>query len=233
MNYAELHCHTLYSNGKSENGVECVTTPRRLLWWAKRIGLSCVAITDHNTLKGNIEAQRLAPEFGVVVIPAAEIDTSERGQILAFGIREEVVPFRSPEVIIADIQKQGGVAVVAHPFDIARGAHGLDHFLAADGLEVCNYGATFNGRALNFSRANNVRLTTGGSDAHHWLLLGNVRSGFPDSCKTWKDYVRHMRYGNVSIDVRMPYAFAMIEGGMNILYTRILGLINKDRYTIV
>ena len=71
MNRVDLHMHTTYSDGKS--------SPRELLEAAKKLGLSSVAITDHETAQGNRDAQVIAHQLGLELIPGIEITVSWAG----------------------------------------------------------------------------------------------------------------------------------------------------------
>ena len=61
----DLHMHTIHSAGTS--------TPRELTRLAKQRGLSCVAVTDHDTLSGVEEAQDEGNKIGLEVISGIEI----------------------------------------------------------------------------------------------------------------------------------------------------------------
>ncbi|MGL4610994.1 MAG: PHP domain-containing protein [Trueperaceae bacterium] len=65
MNFADLHIHTHFSDGQA--------SPKDLLERSKQLGLQTIAITDHETTRGNREAQTLAARYGIEVIPAVEI----------------------------------------------------------------------------------------------------------------------------------------------------------------
>ena len=61
----DLHMHTVHSDG--------TLTPTALIELAKKQGLSCVALTDHDTLSGVEEAQTAGRRVGVEVIAGVEI----------------------------------------------------------------------------------------------------------------------------------------------------------------
>ena len=61
----DLHMHTIHSDG--------TFTPKELVQLAKRKGLSCIALTDHDTLNGVEEAQEEGSRIGVEVIAGVEI----------------------------------------------------------------------------------------------------------------------------------------------------------------
>lgn len=61
----DLHMHTVHSDG--------TLTSTELVELAKRQGLSCIALTDHDTLSGVEEAQATGSRVGVEVIAGVEI----------------------------------------------------------------------------------------------------------------------------------------------------------------
>lgn len=65
MKTADLHTHTTFSDG--------TYTPRQLVEYAVQKGLSAVAITDHDTLKGLEEAEYYGKRAGIEVIPGIEV----------------------------------------------------------------------------------------------------------------------------------------------------------------
>lgn len=65
--YADLHTHTNASDG--------LKTPEELVSDASRIGLSCLAITDHDTTDGLNAGIQAGCVLGIRVIPGIEINT--------------------------------------------------------------------------------------------------------------------------------------------------------------
>lgn len=66
---SDLHCHSECSDGSLR--VEDI------LYYAKRIGLDYIALTDHDTLYGSKIALSLQGRFGIGVIPGVEISTRD------------------------------------------------------------------------------------------------------------------------------------------------------------
>lgn len=227
MKYAEIHCHTTYSNIYKKT-IESLTTPQQLLIEAKNKGLSAVAITDHNTLEGYRKGLPIAENLGIVLIPAEEIDTDGKGQILAYGINKEIKPYRIPKNIIEDIHQAGGIAIIAHPFDIVRGMENLEEVTKlADGIEIKNFGAFHNKMSENYSIRNNIKIRTGGSDAHYYKLVGTVRLRFPENTRIADDYLKCLRANEFKIETTRNYSQALLLGAYNILLTRIALLVHK------
>lgn len=63
----DLHCHTKKSDGS--------VVPCEVVKLAARLGLSCIAITDHDTMDGVSEAQKQSEISGVKIIPGIEVST--------------------------------------------------------------------------------------------------------------------------------------------------------------
>ncbi|MEX2403464.1 MAG: PHP domain-containing protein, partial [Balneolales bacterium] len=81
MSKADLHVHTTASDGTQ--------TPEQVVKLAAEKGLSTLAITDHDTVSGYMEARGVARELGIKLIPGIEITSDYRGKechILAYCI---------------------------------------------------------------------------------------------------------------------------------------------------
>ena len=62
---ADLHCHTVLSDGSA--------TIEQLMKLAYNVGLSTIAITDHDTLEGVARAKEIGARLGIQVIDGVEI----------------------------------------------------------------------------------------------------------------------------------------------------------------
>ena len=79
---ADLHIHTKYSRDASQQPKTIVEKLNA------HPTLNAIAITDHNTIQGNLEAQKLAEAYpDILVIPGVEISTEE-GEIIILGITD-------------------------------------------------------------------------------------------------------------------------------------------------
>ena len=65
--FCDLHTHSVFSDG--------TYTPTELIKAAKELGLSAVALTDHNTVKGLPEFMCSAKEYGVTGVAGTELST--------------------------------------------------------------------------------------------------------------------------------------------------------------
>lgn len=110
---SELHTHTFHSDG-SHSLLELADS-------AARLGLGCIALTDHNTQSGWVDAERAARQGGIRIVPGMEW-TTFYGHMLLLGVKE-FVDWRvlGPDDIHKGIQlvhKQGGIVGLAHPYRI-------------------------------------------------------------------------------------------------------------------
>ncbi len=126
-------------------------------------------VTDHNTISGAELAYQLAPEM---VIVGEEIMT-QRGELLAAYVKEEIPPGLSPSDAISRLRAQDAFISVSHPFDRMRKGHWAPGDLQeiaplVDAIEVFNSRCMlpwYNWRAAAFARAHQLA-GTAGSDAH-------------------------------------------------------------------
>ncbi|MGN1362823.1 MAG: PHP domain-containing protein [Methanobrevibacter sp.] len=102
------HIHSTYSG-------DAVNTPKEIIEKSKTLGLDIIAISDHNTVKGNEEARKLSKNDDLLVIPSIEI-SSEYGHILGLGAEETIKKGLNPEETVDLIHEQGGLAIIPHPY---------------------------------------------------------------------------------------------------------------------
>jgi len=164
---ADLHGHTFYSP-------DAVTAPQDYVAACLRRGINCVAITDHNTIRGALAVQKLAP-FTVII--GEEVRTRE-GEVIGLFLVEEVPGGLSPEETVRRIKEQGGLVVIPHPFDRrALRPQALQRILPqVDVIEAFNarvLRSSENEQALAFARERGLA-TCAGSDAHSPGEVGNA-----------------------------------------------------------
>jgi len=111
--FIDLHCHTSAS-------FDSLASPRAVVNAAARRGLTHVAITDHDTIEGALEARDAAPD-GLTVLIGEEIRTRD-GDLIAVFLAEAVPPGLSAAETIAAVREQGGLVGIPHPFDRFRGS---------------------------------------------------------------------------------------------------------------
>lgn len=129
MGTADLHIHSTYS-------YDATTTVRAILRQASDVHLDVIAVTDHDEIRGALEACTLAPQYGIEVIPGVEVSTKE-GHLLALFIEETPPLGQSLIDTLIFIGKAGGIAIAPHAFN------GLPHSLNMESV----VGALTNPRA--------------------------------------------------------------------------------------
>src|SRR5690348_14224128 len=117
MGLADLHMHSIYSY----DGTASVPA---ILGRAKALGLSVIAITDHDEIAGSLKAVELAPQYGIEVIPGIEITTAD-GDLLAYNITEKVPPHLPVEETILRVGALGGFCIAAHPMASGMGMNSM------------------------------------------------------------------------------------------------------------
>ena len=190
---ADFHMHTY-------NSKDCGTDPQDLVRRAVKVGLTCIAVTDHNTIKGALEVQQIAPtELKVIV--AEEVKTPF-GEITGFFLNEEVPQGLPPEETCKRIKEQGALVSIPHPYDRFRGsvlkADALESIMPyIDIVEVFNARTPFlrdSQKALDFAKEHDF-LAGAGSDAHTPGELGHVYVEMApfDGVEGFKDSLRHAK----------------------------------------
>jgi predicted metal-dependent phosphoesterase TrpH len=177
MGLADLHLHSTFSDGTA--------TVEAILYYAStHTELDVIAITDHNTLEGAMQALKLAERFRVEVIPGMEVSTQE-GDLLALFVTEPVAAGLTFVDTARRVREIGGLPIAPHPFDwLARGVGARrlrqiqqEHPGLIAGVEVIN-GALLT--PIGNHRAEKLRWElglpgVGGSDAH---MLEDIGAGF-------------------------------------------------------
>jgi len=170
----EFHCHTIHSRDSSNRIPDLIAA-------ARARGIDRLAITDHNTIAGALEAQALAPDL---IIVGEEILTHQ-GELLAYFLTEEVPARLSADATLERLRAQNAFIAVPHPFDRHRHGWALPDLLRilpqVDAIEVFNsrsFRHALNDKALAFARDQGMPAIAG-SDAHGLLELGFARTLLP------------------------------------------------------
>lgn len=165
--FADLHSH-------SSASFDSLASPAKMVQKALRIGLTHLAITDHERIDGALRARDLAPA-GLTVIVGEEVRTTA-GDLIGLFLERAVPPGLSPAETAAAIHEQGGLVGLPHPFDRFRSSGGDKAAAAAevaalaaavDYVEIHNaraYGSA-NPMAAAFAKEHNIP-GVASSDAH-------------------------------------------------------------------
>ena len=159
MGFADIHIHTIYSH-------DATTTVRGVLKQASSVGLNVIAITDHDDIRGALDARELASQYNLEVIPGVEVTTKD-GHLLALFV-DKIPPKGLP---LADtlkiIDKLGGIAVAPHPFNQLPASLNMDNMITQPIDERVQRLSAY----LPFAK-------TAGSDAHVYWAIGTGKTEF-------------------------------------------------------
>jgi len=103
----DLHIYSGYS-------YDSFMSSEKIIKIAKRKGLDGVAVTDHNTIKGGIEALKIDKNKDFQVVVGAEIKT-ECGDVVGIFLNGDLKS-KKFEKVIDEIKSQGGLTVLAYPY---------------------------------------------------------------------------------------------------------------------
>jgi len=175
------HMHTTRSDGMS--------SPREVVEIAVARGLDVIAITDHDSVQGALEARELVARDGypLGVIVGSEVTTARGVHLLALFIEEPLPMLRSMSATIEEIDRRGGVALAPHPLSAltpSMGRRMIEGLLAAGlplaAVETVNPSPA--GRPAARVRELNRRwglAEFGGSDGHFPAHIAAAYTLFP------------------------------------------------------
>ena len=161
---ADLHVHTIYSH-------DSLITPKDLVFYAKKRGLTAVAITDHDTVEG---ALKIAKETDFLIIPGIEV-SSRNGHIVCLNLQEPIQKGLSSDETVDKIHEAGGLAVACHPFALFKGSLGKHTNAKFDAIETINASAFPFNRCTKKAQEIADRFgipCVAGTDAHYGPAIG-------------------------------------------------------------
>ncbi len=165
-----VHVHTKHSP-------DSLTEPRALVRHAVALGVDVLAVTDHNTWRGAVDALGAVAGAGLPlrVIVASEVHT-DQGDVIGLFLQDDLRPARAPAFCDA-VHEQGGLVVLPHPYKW----HRLDETLLSrvDLVEVYNArtAKADNARAAELARQRRLP-ELAGPDAHRLGELDLARVEF-------------------------------------------------------
>lgn len=169
----DLHNHTSFS-------ADAAMSPAELLRAARANGLGCIAVTDHDTIEGALQAAALAEADPTLprVIPGIEVSTAD-GDVIGLYLREAIPRDLPASDTIALIRQQGGLVYLPHPCDLLRRGT-IASRVRDQAVRQADIVEVLNGRALSpLSVRNSRRLAYrhgkargAGSDAHRPAEVG-------------------------------------------------------------
>ena len=184
MGLADLHIHSIHS----WDGTASISAILKHV--AENTNLDVIAITDHDEIRGALQARDMAPRYGIGVIPGSEVSTAD-GHLLALFVEEKIPAGLSLGDTVRRIGALGGVCVVAHP--MARGVSSVSAEVLRNTLQEPGVNGVLLGiEAINgglFHRGSNITATAlahtlpvasvGNSDSHLLDTIGEAATFFP------------------------------------------------------
>jgi len=163
---ADFHIHSKYSH-------DSLMSPESIVKRAKKVGLTAIAITDHDTIRGGKTALDAGRKWGVRVLVGSEIRT-DAGDIIGLNLTSEIES-REWQSVIHAIKSQGGIVVLPHPY--------RDHTRPEAIAEKVDFIEIWNSRCTTNENDNALHLATSlskkvifGSDAHSPEEIGLVKT---------------------------------------------------------
>lgn len=197
---ADLHVHSTYSPDSN-------STAEQIVAQCQKVGIDCIAVTDHNTIAGALELKRIAP-FRVVV--GSEIHSGD-GEIIGYFLEKEIPKKLPAKETVRLIKAQGGLVCIPHPFDDMRGS-AIERHVLYEILPNIDIIEIFNARCL-YSYQNNMArdfaakqklFASAGSDAHTLNEIGRTYVEMPDF--TDKDsFLKALEQGKVTGHAAPPW----------------------------
>lgn len=110
----DLHMHSIYSSDGEY-------TPKELLELSKKAGYRFISITDHNSIKGSIEAIKLSKNYNIKVYSGIELDCNIKGiniHLLGYDFKGDINPFIEVEENVLKLEKQRATLMLEKAFGL-------------------------------------------------------------------------------------------------------------------
>jgi len=197
----DLHAHTRFADG--------FLSPFDLVVQARRRGLDVLAITDHNILFPALMGRWFGRTFGGPTILAGEEITTRDYHVHGVGLSERIDASEPLDRVIAEVHRQGGIVIAAHPvkrfwpalvptrplFDATELMHPLAFQERGGGWrweEMREY--------YEEARASGQKLTAvGSSDYHFFSPLGVTRTLVFATSESEADVMEALRAGRTVV----------------------------------
>ena len=186
----DMHIHTRFS--------PCSNIKiRQLVRKAQERGLDGVCVTDHDTIDSLALFKNLPEVPGICIIVGIEY-TTQKGDFLVFGPIEQIPKCMDAKNLLKWVQKEGGVAIPAHPFrkDRPVDPNILRNSKIIEGLNGRNLPAENElCKEWILKNTNGVKII-GGSDAHTLAEVGRIVTVFEKNIYSVEGLIEELRHGH-------------------------------------
>jgi predicted metal-dependent phosphoesterase TrpH len=171
-------------------------SPEKIIKTAQKKNLDGVAITDHGTIRGGLNAKKIKSD--IVTIIGSEVKT-EIGDLIGLFLNEEIKSCGIWDVI-EEIRDQDGIIVIPHPFRSNRTDFDHELIRKIDAIEGYNARTELkkNIQAQDFAKLHDLPVTAG-SDAHFSREIGLART-IMDPISSEEDIRKSITSGNMHIE---------------------------------
>ncbi len=204
----DLHIHTHPRSPCS------AINPEDLLQEARRVGLDGLCLTEHQHRWDVGEIDNLSRNGGIQIFQGNEITTNQ-GDILVFGYREDVRGVVPIQDLRKEVQAAGGLMIAAHPFrgfllfgitqlrmDVEQACQ-RPVFQYVDGVEVFNCKLTDPENDMARQVAAHLGLLgVAGSDAHRLDEVGRCVTLLEREVHTEKELIEELRARRFTTEFR-------------------------------
>jgi hypothetical protein len=181
---------------------------------ARQWGLHGIAVTDHNTIRGGRDAQKINSNQDLLVIVGSEIKTT-MCEIIGLFLQENI-DSHDPFAVLDAIHAQDAISVLPHPYRSFRSTAFPQELLRRiDVIEGYNSRtrSSKNQQAVDLASSSNKPVTAG-SDAHFYQELGRATTIFPNMLLTEDNIRKTLLNGEINTDIinrnylhAVPYIF--------------------------
>ncbi len=195
---ADLHIHTNFS-------FDGFSSPKEITESAIEKKIDCVCFTDHDEIGAAQDVMNIIINKSLLVIPGIEVRSRE-GDILGLNINRKIESGLTAKETIEAIIKEGGLPVIAHPFDPIFGFRGIEKikdFLKEKGVAIEVWNASLflnssNRKAIKFAEDLNLPITAG-SDSHSVNFVGKAYIEIPGEDLSIQKVIEEIKNRNVKI----------------------------------
>ena len=174
---ADLHSHTKFS-------YDSATTVSQVIQRCQKVGITCLAVTDHHSIEGALRVQEKAP-FKVII---GEEIFSQGGEVIGLFLKEKILPGLPFDETLHHIKDQGGLTYLPHPVSGIRHSQ-LSIETVTKHAGLIDIVERYNARTL-FQNESDFDWVTELTNRQHWVV-----AAASDAHSVWE-------FGNVLVTMK-------------------------------